>query len=331
MANTITVFSATDLKNALKANADDVLTLRAKKEDKKYTGSKFMNASFNIGEKKNAEGWFNVSNIPIRGTADPNNKADKRNDYKGTRNQLDSTVSKGGDWGEAMSLLDPVWKKRVNEQVEKDEFSLKGRQVHDLVGWDFSDEYKKKNPDKVKTDPDFHFKMDFGNFPEKYPHKKMAGTQKTQIFDYNTAYTDENGNVQYKRAMVCIDGKDVLVDESNHHLFITDGSVIRSGRVNMPSACQSAGWISMSALMTRCVIEPGGEELFSDELPASAIVNTNVTPKTVTNNQVITNVNTNDAINTNVTTNNNVVNNVATAPVNVPLSEVDDMLDKMGI
>lgn len=270
----VKVFTAQEALKAVNDDSSKVLVAEKKKDDKTYKGTRFLNAYYNIGTDAKKEGWFSIENVELsNGVADPNNKEDKRNEYEGTRLQLETTVSKAGDFGEFLLKLNPEWKKLVTQLSEAGTINMKDRKIHGLVQSTLSDE-NKTNPGGVLEDPIVRFKIDFDAFPQKYKHKFLVGQPRTQFFDYRTRYVDENGREQFKAATVVNDnGEEELVTDKNMHLFITRGSIIRRGRIMMPSIAVSQSWCSHPIVMNRCVLEPGSEDGFSDDAP---IANVNV-------------------------------------------------------
>jgi hypothetical protein len=268
----IYVFSAAELLAGVTANPDTVLTIEKKKDDKVFKGTRFLNLFWNIGNKTRREGWFKFENIALTdGMADPTNLQDKRNQYDGTRLQLQTTVSNAGDYGKALLALNPHWRAKIEKMAGEKIINLTGRKIHDLVQLTLSED-NEKNPGKPLEDPIIRFKVDFGTYPATYPHKFLAGQPKTQFFDFDKPYLDQNGQTQYRAATVVdpATGKEVPVNTKNVHLFVTPGSVIMFGRVNASSVPISQSWASLPITINRCVLKQGGPAGFSDEAPVEA-------------------------------------------------------------
>lgn len=272
----IKVFTAEEALAAVQADPSKVLTAEKKKDDKPCKGgSRFLNVYWHFGANVKKDGWFSVENIPLSdGIADPSNKNDKRNDFDGTRLQLQTSVSRAGAFGKFLDILNPVWRAYVDSLIKDGVINANGKKVHDLLQLTLSDN-NEKTPGAKIDDPIIRFKIDFGTFPQLYKHKFLVGQPKTQIFDYRTEYTDDKGKKQYKPAMVKDPktGADVLVNAENIHLFVTKGSVLRAGRIMITSLAISQSWISLPIYINRAVIEPGAEEGFSDETPTASANN----------------------------------------------------------
>lgn len=273
----VKVFTAEEALAAATTDATKVLTVEKKKDDKAYKGTRFLIVYFNIGSDIRKTGWFSIENVPLSAAyADPKDKKDKRNEYDGTRQQLETTVSRAGAFGQFLAKLNPEWIKLANGIMETDP-KAKGRKIHGLIQTHLS-ETNEKNPGGVIEDPVIRFQVDYGTFPATFPLKFMAGQPKFQIFDWDTRYIDEAGREQFKIAMVKNDqGVDEPVTDENAYKFITKGSIIRKGRIYAPSGAISQSWISCPISITKCVLQRGAEEGFSDEAPVSTpVANTNV-------------------------------------------------------
>jgi len=267
MSQQIKVFTANELLVALKEHPGEVLGVETKKETKRYVGGvKYLSVFFNIGEFRKREGWFLIENVELSiGVADPNNKNDKRNELEGSRMQLQTSLSKAGDMGQALRLLDAEWKESIRRLVANNSIAMGARKVHELMQFTLSEE-NKTNPGGVIEDPIIRFKVNFGLFPPKYRYTFLVGKPKTQFYDYTKKYTDTNGKVQYCAATVInSEGKEEPVSEKNLHLFVTNGSVLRSARIMISSGAISQSWISLPIEINRAVIEPGCLAGFSDE------------------------------------------------------------------
>lgn len=274
---TIRVFTADEFLAAMKANPNSVMSVIKKKEDKVYkAGSKFMNVKWDIADKKKAEGWFSVEDIPINAVQDPSRK---KVGAEETKPQISTSVSRAGSFGEAFSILQPIWYAMIEALIEDGSIKKDDkRTIHDLMQMKISERNEGVDDEgnalagQLLEDPVIRFKVEFTNFPPTYPVKFLAGQPKTQLYDYRTKYTDTKGKEQFKLAVVCdVDGNETPVGESNLHDFITPGSVLRKGRIMITSVSISQYWISVQIAMNKAVIEPGGEMGFSDDGPVSAV------------------------------------------------------------
>lgn len=266
----IRVFSTDELLAAINADPAKFLNVEKKKEDKAYKGTKFLNATVNVGTDVKKELWVKLENVPLgRGIADPEDENDKRNEFEGTRLQLETTVGRAGKFGQFMLKYDGVWKTKAAALIADGTIKADGRKVHELVQTKLS-ENNKTNPGGALEDPIIRLPLDFAPFPQKYYHKFLAGQPRTQIFDARTKYVDEQGRTQYKLAVVKnAAGQDELVTDKNVHKFITNNSTLVEGRFMIPSISVSQQWISMPGTVCRCVIEPGVDSGFSDEAPVA--------------------------------------------------------------
>src|SRR4051812_44691562 len=114
----ITVFPIQEALTALDTDPSKFLGAEKKKEDKVYKGTRFLNAHVNVGGNVKKEPWFSFECEPetfieLKGVANPEDVNDKRNEFEGTRLQLETTLSKSGLLGQFIAKLDPVWKNLV--------------------------------------------------------------------------------------------------------------------------------------------------------------------------------------------------------------------------
>lgn len=264
-----------ELLPALKAAPSTTMMIEKKKNEKEYKGTVFLDTRFNIGSFKKKEGWFSFRDVELSSDiADPEDTEDKRNAFEKTRLNVTTTVSRSGDLGEAMMILQTEWKKWVEKAIADKVIDAEGKKVHDLVQMTYSKKNKEKGGQRIE-DPYISFKIDFDPFPQKYPHKFLVGQPKTQFFDARTKFTDAKGNEQYKPAMVVNDeGNEELVNVKNIHKFITRGSKIVKGKFMMQSVAISAGWISMPMTLVHAVVMPGLNDGFSDDVAPVNSTNT---------------------------------------------------------
>jgi len=262
------VFTAAEALDAFHKNPENFLIIEEKKKDPKklFQGTKFLNAYYNINEHKRKEGWFSIEDVELTvGVVDPTNQDDARSQNTGMRMQLQTSLEKGGDFAELLYELDPVWKKKVDELAEKKLIAKTNRIVHGLLQTHYSERNEEHAGEELET-PIIRFKMDFGKFPPAYPHKFLANKQKTQIFDYDKTFIDKNGRKQYKLATVTNDdGVEEELNIDNMHLFLTKGSVIKKGRISMPSVSAGQVWISLRINLVNAIIQKGPDHGFSDD------------------------------------------------------------------
>lgn len=262
----IKVFTADVALAAAKADITKVLSIEKKKNSKAYRGTEFLNAYWTFGADVKKEGWFSFENVELTdGIADPANKEDRRNEFEGTRLQLQTTLSRAGQIGEFLSLLNPQWRKQVEDLGSSNVIDLDGRKIHDLLQLTLSKK-NENNPGGKIDDPIIRFQIDFATFPQKYPHAFLRGLPRTQFYDARTEYKDEQGRVQYKLATITKDdGTEEPITEKNVHLFVTKGSKIVKGRLMMPSVPVSQSWVSLPMVANRIVLMPGTGGGFTDD------------------------------------------------------------------
>jgi hypothetical protein len=279
------VFTATESLDAITATPGDTFAITAKKEAKTFQGTTFFNIRFSIADQKNKEGWFNnqvgvdangqpiYEDIPLaRGMADPKDKKDKRNDYEGTRMQLETTVSRAGKTGQFLLKAQPVYVEKVKANQAAG-IMIANKPINDLISVKISDD----NPDPAKRgqplqDPGIRFKVEFDPFPEGYPTKALVGQPKTQFFDWNTRTVDAEGKESFQPATVADrDGNPVPVTKDNVHEFANRGAVIKRIRYFITSVPQAKGQISCPIVANRVVLQPGGPEGFSDDFGVAPV------------------------------------------------------------
>lgn len=279
------VVSAEDLLAAVKADPSKVLNLVKKGEDKAYKGTRFLNAHWTVGPVT-TQGFFGIRNVTLsRGVADPDDKQDKRNEFDGTHDILESVVSQAGAYGEAVLLLNPHWKALIGPH-------LGTRKCHDLLQLTLSEE--NKDPEKRGKpieDPIVRWQVDFTKFSDKHPVKLLQGRQKTQVLDFRKPYIEKvlrkdpltgeetiHEVTKYRPATVVNkDGVAEPLNAKNMHLFFTRGSTIHYMRLMQNSAALSQAWGSLPALALDITAEPGQEEGWSDD--AAAVI---MTPASLT-------------------------------------------------
>lgn len=280
----IKVFPVEDALAAYQANPEGVMVIEKKKEEKAFKGVRYLNQFWNIGTDIRKEGWFSaVDDIEITaGVADPADAEDKRNEHKGTRLQLETKMSKAGALGQFVDYADKDFINKITKLAADGTIAIGARKIHGLCQRVYSETHP-KTPNMPMADPTIRFKLDFGVYPPKYPHKALAGKPKSQIYDYTKSYTDDKGVVRYELATVKVNGVEQPVNEDNLHLFITRGSIIKEIRFNMSSAAISQVWVSCPMMVSKVVIQPAPEEGFSDEAPSTTAVAAALTTTQATN------------------------------------------------
>jgi hypothetical protein len=273
-ASTITVFTGAEVLAAATATEQagkpffTVSKKGGKDADKKYKGgTTFLNVKFHGFKTKEgkdipkAEGWVGLTDIPIQALPDPKKRKPGTEDIKP---QISATVSSLGDFGKALMIAQKQWRPAI--QALEEAKAIPKKKIHDLVQLTISENAEEKAGEPL-DDPIFRGKIaDYGEkFPDTYPIAILAGKPKTEILDYRTG-RKVDGKAVYDPATVLDDnGKQVPVDFTNIHKFITKGSILRYGRLIMNSVAVSQNWTSMQFHFTRLIIEPGKPTEFSDD------------------------------------------------------------------
>lgn len=269
---TIKVFAASDALAALRTNPDKVLTIIKKKDDKTFkAGCWFMDNRFTIGAHPPSEGWFSIKDVVLTRTVpDPSDASDRRNenneDGKDPVLQLETNLSNAGDFGQFLFELDPIWKAKIQKMTDDGVLNIGKRNVVGLVQTHLSLD-NKTNPGGEIEDPIVRFKVDFSTFSDRHPTKVLRSKQKSQFLDFDTAYVDAAGVTQYHPAKVVdpITGELVPVNPYNLHLFATEGSIIKEGRIMMTGVPVAKISVSMPMFAQRIVLKRADEVGFSDE------------------------------------------------------------------
>lgn len=270
MATKIKVFDAPTALKSIEEKGSSIITIERKKgkDDKTYSGVRFLNLGFNIGTELKKQGWFSIKDVVItRGPADPEDKNDPRNEYitpTTTQNKLQTSCSNSGPFGEFLLKLNDVWLEKVAEmKARKDIPSTK--KIFELVQARVS-ENAKENAEEPIEDPIIRFKVDFDKFSDKYPHAFLRGQPKTQFFDYSTRYIDDKGFEKFMPAVIVNEnGEEEPVSNANLHKFVKTGAIIRKGRINISSVAVSGPGVSMPMMLTTAVIEQAPDSGFDDE------------------------------------------------------------------
>lgn len=259
----------------IKVKGKDFISIESRPGSKSYKGgTKYFNVYFHTTKHGKVEAWFtNLTStgkaVPInvtRGIADPKNKEDKRNEYEGTRLMIETTVSRSGIVGEFIKLLNDAWHALITDMVNNGTLQLGLRKIHGFVRDKLSSE-NKTNPNGIIEDPEIRFEVDFTPYPAKFPHKFLANLPKSQLFDYEKSYKDDNGLTQYRPATIQDDNdKETIVNAENIHLFITDDCVVQELRINLSSAPLSASWLSCPLVAGKVVVEQASSGGFSDDI-----------------------------------------------------------------
>lgn len=271
MSKTVIVFTPKDANAAVKADPTKVLNIEKKKETKKYNGSYYMNASFNIGNHVKKIGYFSANDIEItRGMAAPGDANDSRAENENMRLVVQTTLSKCGEFGEFLRGLNPSWKNQVNTMIANGDIKEKNKKVKDLFQ-DKLSENNAKNPGGDIEDPIVRFDIDFKPYSANFYIPELRNTPKTQILDFESKYLDKNNREQFKPAVVTdpTTGVESPVTAENVHLLMVAGAIIKRGRFVMQTVTVGKAWISLSIELTRAVMEAGPSGGFTDEVYAT--------------------------------------------------------------
>jgi hypothetical protein len=274
------VFKSEDILRAIQEDPEGVWVIEKKKKEptKKYKCT-YTDVFFNIGDHKRKHGYFTIKDVILSvGVADKNDSADPRNEFDGTRLQLQSSLSKSGAFGSFLAASNPEWKRLFELRKADGTINAGSRKWHPLLQTHVSEESSNAEMrGQELEDPIVRFKIDWKPFPEAMK-TFLAGQPKTQFYDYQKSYVDNDGKTQYELAKVNVNGEMVLVDDSNLHLFATRGSVIREGTVMIQSVVSSASWISIPITALKIVLESAPEQGFVEASPVfgkSSATNTN--------------------------------------------------------
>jgi hypothetical protein len=273
----IRVFTA---KEASSSVGPDVLEISAKKESKTFQGTTFFNIRFNIAGVKGGSGYFNnqIDTAPsgepvfedialVRGIADPSDQNDKRNQFEGTRMQVETTVKRAGLTGQFLLGIAPVYVAKV-QALQASGTMIAKKPINDLIGLKFSEEHKDaEKRGKPLDDPSIRFKIEpWENFPDGFPVKALVGKPRTEIYDWDTRKVDAEGRETFEIATVEDDaGNKVPLTKDNIHKFINRGAVIKRIRYFITSVPQAKGQVSCPIVANKLVIKTGGAAGFSDD------------------------------------------------------------------
>ncbi len=257
------------------------LTITAKKDAKNCNGTIFMNIRMSIPTlTPNIDCWFRIENIPLsRGVADPiDGEGDPRNKFVSSRNKVETSIARAGAFGQLMVAFNNQYKAQVAE-FKNQKIIPPSKPVTSLINEFYSDQHKdvamRGTP---KPDPGLRFGLNFGKFSDTMFPKVLRGTPTLTIFDADTERVVD-GKTVYDIATVKYDGgKTEQISADNMHMFITDGSVIVSGRVYIDSVAVASGQVSCPIKAHTLVIRKGAAAGFSDEATAPAVAPTVVTP-----------------------------------------------------
>lgn len=267
---TIKVISAIQALEAAQKNPAAVLAIKkktAKAGAKKYQ-VEYFDLRWTAGPVIDGEGWFLVENLTLRGMAAPGDSKDQRTTFESTRMRLETRLSKAGPFGQFLMMMNAEWIKKVKDMIAAGDMIEDGQKTHDLLRITLSKK-NAENPGGLLEDPTISFQIDFRPFSATYPVKALRGLPKTQFFDASKEFADPTnaaGPKQYAAATVTdAAGNEIPVDASNIHQFVTHGSILRKGRIHIPSAVISAKYISAPISIQYALIEPStGDGGFED-------------------------------------------------------------------
>jgi hypothetical protein len=183
-------------------------------------------------------------------------------------------LSETGKYGEMLSVLSPLYDKWVAEQKEAGEF-LPKKDVFPLIITHYSDNaLEKENRGKPRKEPVIRLRPSFGKtFAALHPIKSFRGLPMTVIHDYEKPYTDDKGFLKYQHATVINDdGEEELVNYENAHKYLTRGSEIMRGRIDLSGGTQSNPGISWPQMVWQAVVKPLEDESCTDEIRVDTVV-----------------------------------------------------------
>jgi hypothetical protein len=225
----------------------------------------YLDARVNL-DGKPAEGWFRFDNGTVkRDAADPDDADDVRNQYKsegggGLRNIIEA---KHALLAEFIELMDIEYQAEIKRLIESKAITIGKQDIKPLIVTTYREGHEKageRMPDEYIS---VNLKIDFNKYPEKYPHKHLRGTVKTQICDAEKQYTDpKTGRVLYETAKI----GDALIGQDNFHELIKRDAEIVMCRFHTSSVAISQGFVSMPIECAYIVIKEAGPGGFSDEV-----------------------------------------------------------------
>ena len=276
MANTIKTIPIEDILaqtkkwHETKDAKDRCLVITGKTDNQPHSsGTRFLNARITTAKVTSAEPLITFRDMFIpRGIADPANVKDPRNKYKGTRSNIEVTMSTAGIVGETFALLDDEFKAEMNAYTTANPKHMIDKKHHPFVNRVCGSQ--SKTPGEDIKDPTIHFKMAFDRFPATHYNPALRNQVKTTIRDFKKPINKNGKIIEFAPATVKVKGPDgvereVPVNEENMHLFITDGSVAKFMRVYASSVAISSLYASLPLLINNIVIEGGGECKFEED------------------------------------------------------------------
>lgn len=202
---------------ALKAGKE-VLHIEKEKQDKKNT---FFNIKIMYGGIKH-KGDFIIRNFRIRAMADPTNTKDRRNDYKSTRMQIETTIADLGEYGPMFLLFSQRNLELINALREAGKIP-KSFDISPIVQTHRKDIQDGEEVLIPLENPIVRFKFDMDVYPDTHPITEWRGKAKSVIRDWASRKKDDKGRLSFDVAHV--DGAPAT--EANIHRFVNRGAVCK--------------------------------------------------------------------------------------------------------
>jgi hypothetical protein len=246
---------------------DGSVQIITKKEEKAVKGTIFKNFRI-ICDGKPWE-WISIDDVPVsRGAADPNDATDKRNEFEGTRMNVETNHRNAPLLVYFLWLVDQKYQEAVRAEVAAGRIVQGKREIHTLVRTKLSENNAENPGGEMEKDKwSINMKVSFKLWSNDAPFKPLRGLPKSQILDHEAKYVDARGIEQYESAQVEENGKKVPLNENNFYKFINEGAVLRKLRIHLGTVAVSQQYISCPIDLVRAVVETGGPGGFSDEQP----------------------------------------------------------------
>ena len=219
--------------------------------DKEYSGTTYYSLQFTIEPTPSL--FLLISDTPVRsGLANPSDATDPRNKINlKTPGAVDRNVSvnlsEAGNFGRVAMLLNPHWRYAVDQAIANN-ILIGERAIKDLVTTTYSREHKDPlKRGKPLDDPIINLTIDFDKFPSKCRYPSLRGKPRTEFFRYGdtTKYATVESDA----------GEQEQIVAANVYRFLTDGTVIRSGWVQIDTATRSNKNIFAPLRLIRVVVE----------------------------------------------------------------------------
>lgn len=158
------------------------------------------------------------------------------------------------------------------DQMKKEKKLSPKEKVHDVVIENYSDacpDEKLAGQQRENAVIRYSFPID-KKFVANHPIAAYRGKNMVIVRDFNKPKIDpKTQRIEYAIATVVDEdsGEEVPVNYHNAHQFVTRDSIIRRGRIDMTSGCQSSMGIALARPITTITVEQGvGGDMFDDDV-----------------------------------------------------------------